>query len=56
MDAFDDGGNALPNADAHGCQAIAAAALFHFMNECGHDPGTAASEGMTEGNGSAVDV
>lgn len=56
MDGFDDRGNALPYADAHGCQAVATAALFHFVNERGHDPGAAATEGMTEGNGSAVDV
>lgn len=56
MNAFDNGGDALPHADAHGCEAIATAAFFHFVNECCHEPCAAAAEGMTEGNGAAVNV
>ena len=33
VDPFDDRGDALADADAHGRQAIAAAALLHFMNQ-----------------------
>jgi hypothetical protein len=56
MDTFDNGGDALSHADAHGREAIATTALFHFMNECRHEPCATATEGMTEGNGAAVDV
>ena len=56
MDAFDNGGDALPDADAHGREAIATAALFHFVDECCHDPCAAAAEGVAESNSPAVDV
>ena len=56
VNAFDNRSDALPHADAHGRQAIAATTLFHFVNEGGHDPRPATAEGMTEGDGPAVDV
>ena len=56
MNAFDDGGDTFPHADTHGRAAIATTALFHFVNECCHEPCAAAAEGMTEGDGAAVDV
>src|ERR1700746_3025158 len=56
IDSLDNGGDALSDADAHGRQAIAAAALFHFVNQRRHDPGAAATERMTQGDGAAVDV
>lgn len=56
MNAFDNRGDALSHTDTHRREAIAAAAPFHFVNEGCHEPRAAAAEGMTEGNGAAVDV
>ena len=56
MNAFDNSGDPLPHADAHGREAIATAAFFHLVNECRHDSRAAAAEGVTEGNGATVNV
>ena len=56
MNGFDNSGDTLPHTDAHGREAIATAAFFHFVNECCHKPCTAAAEGMTEGDGAAVNI
>jgi hypothetical protein len=56
VNAFDNRGDALPHADTHGREAIATAAPFHFVNECCHEPCATAAEGVTEGDGAAVDV
>src|SRR6185436_14466299 len=53
---FDDGGNALADADAHGREAVAAAAPFHFVQQRRHHPGAAAAERVSKGDGAAVDV
>src|SRR4030095_15133159 len=37
-------------------ETIATAAPFHFVNECCHEPCAAAAEGVTEGDGAAVDI
>src|SRR5262245_13503462 len=54
--SFDDRGDALADADAHGCQAVAAAALLHFMDQRRHDARAAAAERVPQRNGAAVDV
>ena len=56
VNAFDNGGDALPHADTHSGEAIATAAPSHFVNECRHEPCAAAAEGVTESDGAAVDV
>ena len=56
MNAFDNSGDTLPHADAHGREAIATTAFFHFVNECCHESCTAAAEGVTEGNGATINV
>ena len=48
VNAFDNGGDALPHADTHSGEAIATAAFFHFVNERRHEPCAAAAERMTE--------
>ena len=53
---FDDRGDALADTDAHGGEAEAAAAFFHFVNKRRHDPGAAAAQRVAEGDGAAVDV
>ena len=53
---FDNRGDALADADAHGGEAVAAAAFFHFVNKRRHDPGAAAAQRVAEGDGAAVDV
>jgi hypothetical protein len=47
-------GAASPVADA--CAAHLAALLLQDVDERGHDPGTAAAEGVADGDASAVDV
>jgi len=54
--AFHDRGDALANADAHRREAVAAAALLHFVNQRRHDARAAAPEWMAEGDGATVDV
>jgi len=44
VDVFDNCRNALADADAHGSQAVAAAASLHFVHQGGHDAGAAATE------------
>ena len=56
LDSFDDRRDTLTDADAHGRETVAAAALFHFMDEGRHDPGAAAAQRMSQGNGAAIDV
>lgn len=56
VNAFDNGGDALPHADTHSGEAIATAAPFHFVNECRHEPCAAAAERVTESDSAAVDV
>src|SRR5512139_4063146 len=54
--SFNNGGNALADADAHGCQAIPATAFLHFMHQGRHHARAAAAERMAQGDGAAVDV
>src|SRR5262245_36711226 len=56
VNAFDNSGDTLPHADAHGREAVATAAFFHFVNERRHDSCAAAAEGVTESNGATVNV
>ena len=56
VESLDDGGDALADADAHGRQTIAAAALLHLVNERRHDSCATATQRMTERDGAAVDV
>src|SRR5688500_13476781 len=53
---LDDGGDPLADSDAHGCQTVAAAALFHFMDEGRHHARATTAERMPEGYGAAVYV
>src|SRR3990172_13203729 len=55
-DAFDDGGDALADTDAHGRETITAAAFFHFVNQRRHYARAAAAKRMAEGDGAAVHV
>jgi len=54
--SFNDRGNTLADADAHGRQAIAASAFLHFMHQGRHHARAAAAERMAQGDGAAVDV
>src|SRR5438128_604343 len=42
------GGQALPAADAHGFQAIAAAAAVQFPRKCGEHPATSRADRVSE--------
>src|SRR4030067_1134446 len=54
--SLDDGSDALADANAHGCQAVTAAAFFHLVDQRCHDARAAAAERMAERDGAAVDV
>ena len=56
LHSLDDGRNPLADADAHGRQAVAAAAPFHFMDEGSHDSRAAAAERMSQRDGAAIDI
>src|SRR5260370_18456702 len=53
---LDNRGNALPNADTHGCQAVAPAAPLQLMQEGHHNPCAAAAERVTQRDSPAVNV
>src|SRR5207237_10761011 len=53
---LDEGGVGHAAALAHGLEAPAAAAAFELAHERGEQPGTRATEGVAEGDGTAVDV
>src|SRR5260370_15475030 len=53
---LDNRGNALPNADTHGCQAVAPAAPLQLVQEGHHKPCAAAAERVTQRDSPAVDV
>src|SRR6218665_1211030 len=55
-DAFDDQGDALADADAHGAQRIAAAAAMQLVDGGGDQPRTAGAERMAQGNGAPVRI
>src|SRR5579872_2486473 len=46
----------LPHADAHGCQAITSAAALQLMQQSNDQARSTATEGMTKGDGTAIDV
>src|SRR5207244_11600801 len=54
MESLDDGGDALADADAHGRQTIAAAALLQLVNERRHDSCATATQRMTARHVAAV--
>ena len=51
---FDDDGDALADADAHRGQAVAAAGATQVMGQRGDDAHAAATEWMTDGDGSTL--
>src|SRR5947199_1516119 len=54
--ALDDGGVGHPAALAHGLQAEAPAAALELVEEGRHEAGARAAQGVTQGDGAAVDV
>ena len=54
--SLNDRGDALAYPDAHGCETVAAAALFHFMDQGRQHARAAAAERMAESDGATVDV
>src|SRR5260370_1790516 len=53
---LDNRGNALPNADTHGCQAVSPAAPLQLPQEGHHKPCAAAAERVTQPDSPAVNV
>src|SRR6478736_8169149 len=55
-DAFEDSGEALATADAHGLQPVARLAAVHLPAERGEDAGARGTHRVTEGDAGPVDV
>src|SRR5450830_1802567 len=56
LDAFEDGGDALAEANAHGGYPEGAAILLHHVQQSAGDTGTGATERVTQGDRAAVQV
>src|SRR6185437_8288281 len=56
LQALDDGGDALADADAHRRQAVAPAAPLQLVEQRRHQPRAGAAEWMAERDGAAIDV
>src|SRR5690606_16666394 len=54
--ALEDGGDALPPADAHRLEPVAAAAALELVEQGGHDAHTGGAHRVPEGDARAVDV
>src|SRR3546814_17519345 len=55
-DLFEDCGEALPAADAHGLQAVAGSTTAQFAEHRGGDAGAGDADRMAEGDTRAIDV
>jgi hypothetical protein len=56
LNAFENHGNALPHANAHGAQRIAAARGVQTIHGSGGQTRTRCTQWMTQGNGAAPSI